>query len=286
MVRRLLVLLIISLLVACAEQSAGPRLAVRYIANCGYLIETEHKAVIIDGFLAPLERDFYFKPTDSVANLMREALPPFDRIDLALFTHVHDDHFNAAVTARHLLSNPRAHVVGPPQIDSALSLTAQYADIRDRIHIVPAPGDSVVTLSINGISVRALPSKHSSYIDEDTVTFEKFDRHGGIGHLEYIVAMDGRTFYHSGDADLLDFERYQSFGFGDTTIDAAFVDSWDERPRITFTQKLIHDVIRPERIFMIHMSPSRPPQGRPDTQTFVAREVYLPESLMQRWVLE
>ncbi|MDX9858739.1 MAG: MBL fold metallo-hydrolase [candidate division Zixibacteria bacterium] len=283
MVYRLLILLVSSQILGCSSENEQPKLAVTYIANCGYLIETEHKAVIIDGFLAPLERDYYFKPTDSVANLMRTAQPPFDRIDLALFTHVHDDHFNADVTAQHLFNNPRANVVGPPQIDSAMSLTEQYREIRDRVHVVAAPGDSVETLYLNGITVEVFPSKHSSYVDEDTVTGEKFDRHAGIGHLEYFVTMDGRTLYHSGDAGLMDFERYQSFGFGDTTVDMAFVDWWDERPQITFTQKLIHDVIRPDRIFMIHMSPSRPPQGCPDTQTFVAPEVYLPESLMQRW---
>lgn len=57
MIRRLLLLLCFSLIAACTEQSAGRRLAVQNIANCGYLIETEHKAVIIDGLLAPVEGD-------------------------------------------------------------------------------------------------------------------------------------------------------------------------------------------------------------------------------------
>ena len=283
MVRRLVILFLCSLALGCVTEKVRPRLAVTYIANCGYMVETEHKKVIIDGLLAPSEHNYYFKPTDSVANLMRTAQPPFDHVDLILFTHVHDDHFDPGVTALHMLNDPGAQLIGPPQIEQALSRTEPYSRIKDRLHIVPAPGDSVVELTVNGVRVEALPSKHSPYIDEDTITGEKFDRHANIQHLEYIVHMDGRTWYHTGDADLNDVLRLESFGFGDTTIDLAFVDCWDERPRMTFTQKVIHDVIRPERVFMMHMSPSRPPTGRPDTQTFAAPEVYLPDSLMQRW---
>lgn len=272
--------------ITCSHQSRSSPWSVTYVSNCGFLIETGGRKIIFDGLLASGESKYYYLPSDSNGNLMRTAAAPFDNIDLILVTHAHHDHFDAAVTASNMLHNPKAQLIGMPQVDEQLRTTDEYDMIKDRLHIVPAPTDTIARLNIDGIQIDALPSKHSAYWDEDTLTGEKINLHANMQHLEYIVRIDSRVMYHSGDADLNDILRYQSFGFGDTTIDLAMVDWWDERPSITFDQKLIRDIIRPKRIFMMHMFPSRPPRGNPCSQTLVAPHVYLADSLMQTWVFE
>ena len=285
--RRLLILSVICLLaIACSAGSNSSQWSVTYVSNCGFLIETGGRKIIIDGLLAGAPSKYYYLPSESECNLMRTAAAPFDNIDLILVTHAHVDHFDAQVTASHMAHDLNAQLIGTPQVDEQLRATDEYDRIKDRLHIVPAPTDTIARLNIDGIEVEALPSKHSAYWDEDTLTGEKFNRHADMQHLEYVVRVGGRVMYHSGDADLNDIERYRSFGFGDTTIDLAMVDWWDERPTITFDQKLIRDIIRPQRIFMMHMFPMRRPQGNPCSQTLVAPHVYLADSLMQKWTFD
>ena len=52
---------------------------------------------------------------------------------------------------------------------------------------------------------------------------------------------------------------------------------------MSFEQKLVHDVIRPERIILMHLIPGREPPGHPERQTGIAREIILPRQLMQTW---
>jgi L-ascorbate metabolism protein UlaG (beta-lactamase superfamily) len=285
--RYLLTLPVVGLLaLSCSNLASRHELTVTYVASCGFLVEADDQKMIIDGLLAGFDTDYYHLPNDSVVDLMRGAQKPFDQIDLILVTHAHRDHFDAEVTAEHMLNNPRVVLAGPPQVDEKLRATPIYPQIADRLQIIPAPSDSVVELQLPGIQIKALPSEHAPAWDVDTLTGEKTNRHARIEHLEFVVGLADRILYHCGDADLNDTERYRSFGFGDTTIDLAMVNWWDAREDLSFTQKLIHDIIRPERIIMMHMFRERPPRGEPENQILVASEVIRPEYLMQQWPLD
>ncbi|UCC43755.1 MAG: MBL fold metallo-hydrolase, partial [Candidatus Zixiibacteriota bacterium] len=187
------------IVLSCASQTRRPELTVTYVASCGFLVATGDKTVIIDGLLADYETVYYYLPNDSVIDLMREAKEPFDRIDLILVTHAHADHFDAEVAAAHMLNNPGAILVGPPQVDEKLRATAPYQDIESRLHLVPARADSVVEFQLAGIHVKALPSEHAPFWDVDTVTGDRSNRHAHIEHLEYIIDLAGRVLYHCGD---------------------------------------------------------------------------------------
>ena len=274
------------LALSCSNLTPPPELTVTYVANCGFLIQADDKKVIIDGLLAGIDTRYYHLPSDSVVDLMRGAKEPFDQIDLILVTHAHIDHFDSEVTAEHMVNNSQAILIGSSQVDEKLRATALYPQIESRIQVVPTRIDSVVQLQLAGIHVKSLPSEHSPYWEVDTLTGARTNRHAQIEHLEFVIGMAGRVMYHCGDAALNDIERYQSFGFGDTTIDLAMVDWWDARENLSFTQKLIRDVIRPKRVIMMHMFPDRPPRGEPEKQTMVASKVILPDSLMQQWTFD
>jgi L-ascorbate metabolism protein UlaG (beta-lactamase superfamily) len=284
--RRLMLPIVGVLLVGCATAESPTPLKVTYVSSTGFLIEAADRRVIIDGLLAGFDTKYYHLPSDSNEQLMRRAAAPFDEIDLIAVTHAHADHFDAEVAAAHMASNPTVTLVGPPQVDEKLQVTEAYSQIKDRVIIIPAPTDSVVELEFAEIRVKALPSEHAPFWDTDSLTGEKTNRHAWVQHLEYVIRLGDRVLYHCGDAPMNDTERYQGFGFGDTTIDLAMVDWWDAREQISFNQKLLRDIIRPERIIMMHMFPERPPRGQPDQQILVAPLVILPDSMMQRWVLD
>lgn len=161
-----------------------------------------------------------------------------------------------------------------------------HAEIRDRIRVVDVPLDSVVTVDIAGIRVSAFAGQHSPYYETDSVTGETVNRHRDVQHLEYLFSFGGRTVYHGGDVLLNDFERYTKLGLGQDSIDLAFVHAWHGGERLSFEQKLVHDVIRPERIFLIHLIPGREPPGDPEQQAGIAKEIILPRTSLQTWTFE
>ncbi|HOP05892.1 MAG TPA: MBL fold metallo-hydrolase [candidate division Zixibacteria bacterium] len=283
--RRFPILLVTLLIISCSNNAKSP-LQLTFVSNCGFILEAGESKIVIDGLLTSKQSIYYAMPSDSVVALIREAAPPFDDLDLILITHVHSDHFDAALTVENMLHNRHAQFVGPPQAEDSLELLPSYEQIDDRVHIVPARADSIIELTFDGILVRALPSKHSASQELDSLTGETYNVHANVDHLEYVIQFEGRTVYHSGDADINDYERYTRYGFGQEPIDLAMVDWWDERPRMTFVQKLIHDLIRPRTVAMMHLAPRRPPKGHPESQTLVADRVLLPEHQLQTWTIE
>jgi len=173
--------------------------------------------------------------------------------------------------------------VCPAQVADTLSTSDRYTEIHDRVRVVSAPLDSVVTMTIAGVNIKAIRTPHLPYYVEDVSTGESVDRHRGVEHLEFIFSAAGQVIYHSGDAYMNDFLRYESYGFGKETISLAFVGWWDAREMLSFQQKLVRDVLRPDRVILMHLAPSRKPAGHPEQQQTVAREIFVPQQPMQRW---
>ena len=285
MKQSLTILLVTLILFGCTGRTDRPPMTVTYVANCGFLIETGGTKIIIDGLLDGDQSVYYHLPSDSLSAAMSRGEPPFDSLDLIMFTHAHHDHFDADICAGNMLNNPQAVLVAPQQVEEELTKTDRYEQIKNRLHTMPPP-DSVVELRLKGVDITILPSEHAAYWETDTLTGEQTDRHAATEHMDFILELAGWKIYHSGDAPLNDIERFRSLGFGDTTIDLAFVDWWDEREKLSFTQKLVKEVIRPQRAVMMHMFPNRPPRGEPQKYSTVVPEAYLADSLMQSWTFD
>lgn len=66
--------------------------SITYIANEGFLIQTENYKILMDGLFGGIKGDWCDQPSDSISESMVKGIAPFDNIDLVLVSHYHADH--------------------------------------------------------------------------------------------------------------------------------------------------------------------------------------------------
>jgi L-ascorbate metabolism protein UlaG (beta-lactamase superfamily) len=278
-----LLLAVFFALSGCSDFRQRPQLDVTFVANAGFLVECNHQKIMIDAPFGGFESDWCYVPSDSVVNLMVEAKPPFNDIDIIAYTHYHVDHFNAEMAINHLLHNQSGILVCPSQVDQALAKSVRYSEIRDRVKIISEPVDSTLIINIAGIEIKAIRTQHLPSGVEDESTGKIVDGNLKTEHLEFVFSLGGYIIYHSGDATMDSRSRYESYGFGDHSIDLAFVPWWDASERPTFRQALLRDIIRPDRIILMHVVKGPKPIDNPVWQAQVAKQVILPERPLEKW---
>jgi L-ascorbate metabolism protein UlaG (beta-lactamase superfamily) len=105
--------------------------------------------------------------------------------DIILVTHEHFDHFDKDDIAR--ISQPATVIVGPAEVTAQVDGDARTV----------APGD---TVAIAGVTVRAVPAYNTDKYREPGVVFHP----RADAKVGYVVELDGTTYYHAGDTDVID----------------------------------------------------------------------------------
>lgn len=183
-------------------ERSDAQVEVTYIGNTGFMITVGDKKILVDALYEgnPIPRE--------VADLLETAQPPFNDVDLILATHIHYDHFHQDTVISHMENNPGAVFVSSPDV---VSLVTQYTDLQDRtipVQIQHRVGEKM-QLVVGEIGVEALFFNHG----------------GGTLNLGYIITVDGRRFFHTGDMDpdTVSVSQLQRLGLPDKQIDIAFV---------------------------------------------------------------
>ncbi len=183
--------------------AAAVPVTVTYVGNSGFMITAGDVKILIDAMFEGFGSNSYTLPADEV-NLLVNALPPFDGIDLILATHDHGDHFSASMICQHLKNDPGAQFVS-----TAAAATAVRAAGCPAVGITLAQGQHTERI-VNGIDVEAMFLSHGDLVYEN---------------LGYLITTGGRRFFHTGDIDdyLVTQDYLMSLGVPDKKIDVAFI---------------------------------------------------------------
>jgi L-ascorbate metabolism protein UlaG (beta-lactamase superfamily) len=238
--------LLICLLVAASggETSEGDdggkrTLAVTYVGNAGFLVKAGGQAVLIDALYRDGVSGYVSIPPER-QRLMETAMPPFDDVDVALTTHHHADHFDAAAVVRHLRENADGIFVSTLQAADRMREQTGYDDIEDRVRgVQPAEGERI-TIKHRGITVHVLNLHHG--------------RSRQISNLGFLVEIGGATILHVGDTEC-DTDDFKRVRLNEEDIDLAFVPYW----YLAYADEVntLRRSMRPARIVAMHMPPRR-----------------------------
>lgn len=171
-----------------AQDRARPVLRVTYLANMGVLLEHRGRTVVIDGLHRGALADYAAVPP-AVLQPLEQARPPFQRIDLAMSTHRHLDHFDpASVAARLRADTTLVYLAAGETIDTLVSQTG-VSGRTSRLRPIVPPKVGGVDVSVGDLSVRVLDLPHNP------------TRRKAPANVGFLVDLGGVEVLHVGDAD-------------------------------------------------------------------------------------
>ncbi len=215
---------------------------ITYIANEGFLISSKTKNILVD---ALFKNPYGYQDTpDEILEKMALSQPPFDRIDLMLFSHAHRDHFEPNVALKVLMSHPETIFVSNEAVCKELKEAAGegYAKISPRVKNINPEWGTIVQETFGGMDLKIFPVNHSTP-DRPYMT------------LAYILDMDGTKVLHLGDIyPPANEEYFRTFQLQKENIAIAFIDPFfllDETGK-----QMAADFIQPKQIIPMHMRPN------------------------------
>jgi L-ascorbate metabolism protein UlaG (beta-lactamase superfamily) len=242
--------------VAIETPDRPPAVDVMYVANEGFLIEIGSKRILIDAMIDHEPIAYNHVPDEDTLSRMRNALPPFDDLDLLLVTHFHRDHFSSGPVLDHLRANPTAVLVAPTQAVTELRVADPELDrLGARIRELSLELFESADLTEAGIRVRAMRFRHSRYLETDEETGAQIDRHAGVENLVYLIEVDGVKLVHLGDAVLSqNLEFFENGQFLREPVNIAVLEffDWSEA-----TQAVLDRWLKPDHIIFMHLPPER-----------------------------
>jgi acyl-homoserine-lactone acylase len=216
-----------------------PWVAVTYISNDGFMIDSKTKKVVVDALIK--NPWGYSNTPDKVFDDMVDARQPFDRIDLLLFSHAHRDHFEPEMAVKVLMSHPETIMVGNEIVYNELKEAAgdSFPKISARVMNINPEWGTIIEESINGVNLKIFPVNHAMP-EQPYMT------------LAYLLDMDGTVVLHMGDIYAPSNEEYfKVFQLQKLGIDLAFIDPFFLLDDVG--QQMAKEFIQPKQIVPMHM---------------------------------
>jgi L-ascorbate metabolism protein UlaG (beta-lactamase superfamily) len=219
--------------------SQSGRIEVTYIGNCGFLLSSNDKQILIDALFYK-GFDYYSTPADSVVLKIQKGQEPFAHANMLLITHDHPDHFDVNMVGRYLANNPENRVIAPSLvINSIRSQSIIPVSDKQLVEIDELNKQGMDTI-IRGVKIKSFSLQH--------------DNRPKIQNVGYLVEIDGIKVFHSGDntgAVEAEFDRMQ---LHNRNVDLALLNFYGFR-----TSKEERDFtkshINPKNIVLMHIPP-------------------------------
>jgi L-ascorbate metabolism protein UlaG (beta-lactamase superfamily) len=161
------------------------------VGHEGFLLRSGNLTVLLDSFLGPSETERDTLVRGAVVAMLG-GQPPFDRVDVALISHPHQDHFNAMVAGEYLEKHREMVCATTGDVHSALQKEfPRYGAIKGRLVDVKWGPDGRLTKMLNGVRVDFVRSAHeASQFYPEAVAL-------------HIVHINGLNVMHGADAEML-----------------------------------------------------------------------------------
>lgn len=219
------------------SQSADSKIDVTYIANAGFLVESNGKKILIDA-LFNNGWNTYLTPSDTIISKIIKQQAPFNKIDLMLITHNHEDHFNDSIVVAYLNKSSENVLIAPPSVTNAILKKAASKKYENQLVGLDKINQEKNDTTINGIRIRSFFILH--------------DSRPQIEHVGYVIDFGGSKVFHSGDSNGSDIAEYGNLRLQKEQIDLAllnFYGFWGTNEERFFTEKYI----LPKRISLMHI---------------------------------
>ena len=255
-----------------ARPAGAPRartLEVTALANAGFLLRADGRSVLLDAFVAEPHSLYDALPASLLAAL-ESARPPFDDVVLALVSHAHADHLQAAPARAFLAHSPACRLWGPPQACEQVLDGAADPSLAERVSAIwPEVGGQEVQ-EFAGVQVESLRLSHGS------------GRFADVQSLGHLVTLDGFRVLHVGDADM-DPGLFAPFDLSAREIDVALLPYWYWMSATG--RRVIDECIGARQLVACHV----PAQDWKDVEAFLADrypEVKLAPAPLCSWHFE
>jgi L-ascorbate metabolism protein UlaG (beta-lactamase superfamily) len=175
--------LVAALTLAFSFEASAGELVVTFLGNEGFHIKAESGAAIVDGMMT--EEAYGYPPTEASAwQAMLAKASPYERVDIVLSSHWHEDHFQPAAAAAFLVAHPESTFAAPTQIIERLEAHPE----ADKLRALDPKSGELPQVEAGGVTVKACYLAHGE------------GRYAEIMNLGNIVEVDGFRVFHAGDA--------------------------------------------------------------------------------------
>jgi L-ascorbate metabolism protein UlaG (beta-lactamase superfamily) len=189
-----------------SAEGGKSEVTITYICNDGFLFTSSSgEKIFIDGLQAEIPEFGMFMAEQRI--LMGEARPPYDGIDLILFTHDDGDHYDFDLIRKYMENSPDTALVAAEE--GAAPLKELFPD---RVQAVRLDEWEKQAFSINGIDLEVIGLRHSDSSYDYT-------------HVGLLFTIGGWRILHTGD-----FDNTTQLPSDLGEIDVAFINYWAVEP--------------------------------------------------------
>jgi L-ascorbate metabolism protein UlaG (beta-lactamase superfamily) len=195
------------------QESARPArtLELEYLANEGFLLRGGGRAALIDAFVTEPLGEYAAVPAELFARLV-EGAEGYARIDLALTTHVHKDHFQAEPAATFLAAHDETRFVAAPEVVTALEKALGEDATRERLLARLPEARARLAERELGLELVRLPHTGGA-------------RTAAVQNLGHVLTLGGVRVLHVGDAER-ESSELDAHDLEGLALDVALVPYW------------------------------------------------------------
>ncbi|MEQ1893930.1 MAG: MBL fold metallo-hydrolase [Planctomycetota bacterium] len=190
---------------------AARTLELEYLANEGFLLRGGGRAVLIDAFVTEPYGNYAAVPAELFEQLV-DGAEGYGKIELALASHVHKDHFQAEPAATFLAAHPETRFVAAPEVVTALEKALGAEATKERLFARLPEARARLAERELGLELVRLPHSGGA-------------RTAAVQNLGHVLTLGGVRVLHVGDAERESAEL-DAYDLEAMKLDLALVPYW------------------------------------------------------------